>query len=126
AVPGPHNEHLLTVRSGPVPQLGQVGQERVHEAFLLILPLGTDLAARQIQTGQHQPGKLRLEITTTVVELAVPESDSGRDRLVPTVDRDPVTSLDLRRCASVRDEPPLRSTDVLGKLLRSRANLLAG
>src|SRR5699024_7657688 len=78
------------------------------------------------QACQHQPGELGLEVSTAVVELAVPEPHSGRDRLVPAVDGDPVTSLELVPCRGVLDEPPLRSTDVFGKLVRSGTSLLAG
>src|SRR5699024_1818314 len=125
-VPVPHHEDFLSRGGSPLTQLAQIRQERRHETFLLLLPLGSDLTARPVQTGHYQPGELRFEITTAVVELVVAETDRGRGGFVPAVDGNAVPSLDLGSSRRVCDEPSVRIADVVGELFRLRTYLLAG
>ncbi|GAA4988581.1 hypothetical protein GCM10025734_14300 [Kitasatospora paranensis] len=121
-VPVAADQHLAAVLGGPAAQRVQVDDELRHEAFLLVLALGADLAGRQVEAGDGQAREVDLGVAARAVELGGAEADGRPLRLPAREHGDTGAALGGgRRPDRV---PPVELADLGGDLLLLGPDLL--
>jgi hypothetical protein len=121
-VPVAADQDLAAVGGGAFAEVLEVGEELGHEAVLLLLALGADLAGGQVEGGDGDAGQVGLDVAAAAVELGRAEPDADGVRFTPGVEGDP--GAPLGRGGRVRHVPALGRADRLGQLLRFGAHLL--
>jgi hypothetical protein len=121
-VPVAGDQDLASVGGGTPAQVFQVGEELVHETDLLVLPVGADLAGREVEGGDRHTGQVGLDVAAAAVELGRAEADADGVRLAARAEGDAGAA--LRGGRGVGDVPALGGADRLRQLLRLGPHLL--
>src|SRR4051794_23681440 len=87
-VPVAADDDLAPVGGGPLAQRLQVGEELPHEADLLVLAGGADLAGGEVEGGDRDTRQVDLDVAPAGLELGHPEADLDTVELAAGVEGD--------------------------------------
>lgn len=121
-VPVAADDDLAPLGGGALAQFLQVGQELAHEADLLVLALGADLAGGEVEGGDRHTGQVGLDVAATGVELRRAETDADGVGLTARVEGD--TGAALGGGGGVRHVPALGRAGVVRQLVGFGPHLL--